>query len=98
MLCPILKDLFACGMRHLRQCGRSGMQLRPKHHVFTHLLLNVKKFGNPSSYACFRDESDNKKLAAICSVAHASVWEQRVFSNFGLLVEASMKVASSKTG
>lgn len=79
------KALFASGMRHLRQAVRAGVPLRPKHHLFVHLLHRVKSCGNPAFYTTFRDESDNRKLAAICASAHAAVWEARIFSSFGWL-------------
>ena len=84
--------LFTAGMRHLRQAVRAGVPLRPKHHLFVHLLHRVREYGNPAFYTTFRDESDNRMLAAVCASAHAAVWEARIFANFGWLARREARV------
>ena len=77
--------LFALGMRHLRLAKAAGVELSPKHHLFIHMLRRTPKAGNPRTYSTFLDESLNKVLASVCRAAYASVWERRVFANFGQL-------------
>ena len=77
--------LFTLGMRHLRLAKAAGVELSPKHHLFIHLLRNTWRAGNPRTYTTFLDESLNKVLASVCRAAYASVWERRVFTNFGRL-------------
>ena len=57
---------------------------RPKHHLMAHQISRSEEEGNPRDYACFEDEGLNAVIKAIGQVAHRSVWEYRVFSNFDL--------------
>ena len=77
--------LFTLGMRHLRLAKAAGVELSPKHHLFIHMMRKTAIAGNPRTYATFLDESLNKVLASVCKVAYATVWELRVFANFGHL-------------
>ena len=69
-------------MNHLRQAIRGGVPQKPKHHMFVHLLFRAATNGNPAAYSTFVDESDNRKLAAVCRAAHVAVWEVRIFQNY----------------
>ena len=77
--------LFEVGMSHLRLAEEAGVAETPKHHLFTHMLRQTKRNGNPKTYSTFLDESLNRVLAAVSKGAYAAVWELRGFDSYSRL-------------
>ena len=71
-----------CAVGHLRSVISSGMDMKPKHHLFLHLSFRARHYGSPAWYGTFLDESQNRVLASVCRSAYPTVFEQRVFVSF----------------
>ena len=78
--------MWSCGVRHLRLAREAGVQVLPKHHLFAHVLLKTRLYGNPKYYATFLDESLNRQLASVARSAYAAVWERRIFWSMDLIM------------
>ena len=60
----------------------------PKRHMILHLLKRLNFFGNPRSYATWRDEALNKILKAACQGVSQATFEQSVLGNMSQLLAA----------
>lgn len=68
--------------KFIRMCSLAKVPLRPKGHLFGHLVQRSDMVGNPRMYSTFEDESLNAVLKAMGAAAHRSVWAYRVFCVF----------------
>ena len=80
--CQELLDLC---LRHLSLCELAGIHLVPKHHMWVHLTLRLRWFGNARLHACFLDESLNLTVANCAAASHRSQWERGIFARIRLL-------------
>ena len=72
------------GCLRFRGCAmRCGIRLRPKHHLYIHLVHAARRFGNPRVWtSTWEDESLNSTLAAVARGAHPWVWSRRILATF----------------
>ncbi len=52
----------------------------PKHHLTWHLLARIRVHGNPTLYATWLAESDNKKLKDACRLTSQLTFEASVLT------------------
>ena len=77
--------------RFVAMCHAAGIPQRPKQHLLLHMPVRSLTEGSPSWHATWQDETLNRNLAAIGSVAHRRVWELRLLANFEQLMQAQSK-------
>ena len=58
--CQTLLDL---ALRHLTLCKAANIDMVPKHHMWVHMTLRLRFYGNARAWATFLDESLNLLLA-----------------------------------
>ena len=56
----------------------------PKHHMMLHLLRKSSFLGNPRHYATWEDESENRRLKAMCRHTSQATFENSVLTRFQL--------------
>ena len=80
--CQRLLDLC---IRHLVLIGVAGVPFAPNHHIWCHLTVRTRAFGNPRCYSTCFDESLSRVLANIAQRAHRAQWELRTFARVHVL-------------
>ena len=80
--CPVdVAQSFADHVKvHLHAMRALEIPVRGKHHALSHTAQKLLRFGTPALWGCWRDESDNKMLAALALRAHRMVWSRRLIS------------------
>ena len=61
----------------------------PKHHLMLHLTHRGVFFGNPSWYAAWRDEGNNRDLKRVLRNCYQRVFEDRAFMKLGSVLDRS---------
>jgi len=79
---PTIQKMYDAAKRHIVLCRQMGVRLRPKHHLFLHLVARTSTCGNPNSYSTFEDESINRVLKNVGEGANLKVWHTRILLNF----------------
>ena len=77
--------LISLAVRHVTLIQAVGIPELPKHHMFIHLALGIRRFGNPRYYSCFADEHLNLTIKMIAQVAHRMRWQATIFNRIRLL-------------
>ena len=84
---PPVANLHQSYRRFIRFCQLGAIPLKPKTHLFGHLVNRAARQGNPRMHGTFDDDDDNEGLNHVVkpmgSAPHRSVWEYRVSSSFG---------------
>ena len=68
-----------------RAAKRCGIPFRPKHHMYIHLVISARWFGNPRFTGTWIDEGLNSSqggLAAVARDSHPLVWSRRILATF----------------
>ena len=81
---PLLQEMFDCMKVHLKLCKVLGIEAKPKHHQFVHLILQQVHLGSFRGYWNFKDEADNRELASIARSSHRMRFHSRVFDKLAL--------------
>ena len=66
----------------LRDDGRAGINMKPKHHLGLHMPQQAPQQGNPSVHATWLGETPSRILANMGQRAHRAVWELRILEHF----------------
>ena len=76
--------MYRSAIDFVKHSHASGIILLPKHHLLLHMFEpnRVKFTGNPRFFSNFYDEALNQDLKALAQRAHASVFEQRVLTEW----------------
>lgn len=77
--------------KFFRYAQFAGIRAKPKLHLLAHIFMRARRMGNPTCYGTFEDEGLNAVLRNIGAVAHRTVWEYRVFANFGAWEEKASR-------
>ena len=77
-----LLHLYDAAERHVILSRDGGVHMKPKHHLFLHLMARAAEFGNPNSYSTFDDESINRNLKQVGVMAQFKVWTARALVSF----------------
>ena len=77
-----VQSMYDLCKRYLRMATAAGVSMKPRAHLFMHLVARTAYQGTPSFYATMQDEGINALLAKIARVAHRDVWEARIFEYF----------------
>jgi hypothetical protein len=99
-LCQLMSSWLQCFMMYLEaaqecfEAYKAFLRMTdedsevPKRHMMLHLLKRLGFFGNPRSYATWRDEALNKMLKASCQSVSQATFEQSVLGNMCQLLAA----------
>ena len=97
--------LISSAFRLLGACDSCHVELKPEFHLALHLVLEIKRFGNPRFSGTWVDEGLHCELGVVCEHAHSAVWSKRIMAVFahslGPTAEAvnrSSKVKSQRRG
>ena len=71
--------------RCLQHMARAQIAFVPKFHFWAEMTLQCERFGNPKTWATWKDESLNLRLREAASAAHVMRQEHRVFQWFNLI-------------
>eukprot|EP00969_Alexandrium_andersonii_P178192 7879466-Alexandrium_andersonii.AAC.1 len=66
-------------LTHMAAINGYDLEL-PKHHLLLHLIHSTGWAGNPRVYATWTDESENRRLKAVCKGAHQLGFEATVLN------------------
>ena len=77
--CQISLDLWK---RHLLYTKDDDRVKVPKRHLVYHLISKIPYFGNPRTYACWRDEGLNRELKRSCRTTSQQTFEVLLLLRF----------------
>ncbi len=72
-----VQRLYDLCKRYLRMATEAGVSMKPKAHLFMHLVARTAYQGNPSFYATMQYEVMNALSAKLVRLAHWDVGEAR---------------------
>ena len=67
-----------------------GEAMRPKHHLWLHLIQRAGYLGNPRMYWTFADEGANRELARIAGASHAMTWTRRILTKWAWVCQQGL--------
>ena len=79
------RDLQRLSEQHLHHAALVGMEFKPKHHMFRHLVAAIPMKGNPRYYHTYNDESLNRTIASLATSVHRATFERRLFLKLDFL-------------
>ena len=62
--------------------AHSGVACKPKHHALVDMSRQMKKFGNPSKFSTYNDESFNALIARLARSVHPSRFALAVLKKY----------------
>ena len=78
--------LCDCVRQHMAALRELEFAVIPKHHLWVHLTVGVRKLGNPRFYWTFLDESLNGNIKKIARRCHQATFERRVLGKAWKLI------------
>ena len=60
-------------------------EFQPKHHLMMHLIAKIAFLGNPKCYATWADESENRRLKAMCRLTSQATFENSILTRFQIM-------------
>lgn len=78
----VIQAMHESYKRYMKLSAAAGVPMKPKNHLFGHLVNRAITAGNPKMYSTFDDEGLNAVVKRMGIAAHRMVWEYRMYNSF----------------